>query len=513
MSPSNDHRRPRSVTSKLQESLVCLSAVVLAFLVVTCTSSDRDPAYDRGSTLVMAVPDVEAVKPDNWNLDFLTFLPLAKVDENGELEGHLARSWEHSADHREYTYHLRTDVRWDDGVPVTAHDVKFTLDLLGQVVTEYAGVKATIVDDSTVRIRAANPYYIDDISYFPRHLLEGLDPKRFWEWDFWTHPVGDGPYRYVRYVPQTLMEFEANPDYYGARPRIERVILKFVGGAGLTELLAGNVDIAETDLTQIPRVAKDPRFRIYVQGFPGGRGIYWKTDHPLFSDPSVRRALTLAINRPELLHLLNLPEELPITDGVFTWRQFRRGEWPEPLPYDPEQAGTLLDGAGWVDRDGDGVREKDGRPFRFSASVSSVQGYAQLAVYVQEFLRQAGVHMEIQSIEAASGWDQLKAGDFEALFMVVQSYPEAQQRDFGRGNRTGYQNPEAFAVIDSLLATADPDEEDRLYRRLTEIYRADMPFTRLIPWSSNWFVHRRVRGPSTHFLAMPDYYMEELWVD
>ena len=97
--------------------------------------------------------------------------------------------------------------------------------------------------------------------------------------------------------------------------------------------------------------------------------------------------------------------------------------------------------------------------------------------------------------------------------MVVQSYPEAQQRDFGRGNRTGYQNPEAFAVIDSLLATADPEEEDRLYRRLTEIYRADMPFTRLVPWSSNWFVHRRVRGPSTHFLAMPDYYMEELWVD
>jgi len=193
VNPLRDHSHPRSLTSKLLVPLVYLSAVVLAFLLVTCTSSDRDPALDRGSTQVMAVPDVEAVKPDNWNLDFLTFLPLAKVDEHGELEGHLARSWEHSPDYREYTYHLRTDVRWDDGVPVTAHDVKFTLDLLGQVVTEYAGVKATIVDDSTVRIRAANQYYIDDISYFPRHLLEGLDPKRFWEWEFWTHPVGNEP--------------------------------------------------------------------------------------------------------------------------------------------------------------------------------------------------------------------------------------------------------------------------------------------------------------------------------
>jgi len=474
----------------------------------------EDPASARGSTVVMAVPDVEAVKPDVWGLDFLTFLPLAKGNGLGELEGCLARSWEHSPDHREYTYHLRTDVRWDDGVPVTAHDVKFTLDLLGHPdVAQYPGIEATVVDDSTVRIRAPNPGYIDDISYFPRHLLEKLDPKRIWEWEFWTHPVGDGPYRFVRYVPETLMEFEANPDYYGARPGIERLILKFVGGAGLTELLAGNVDIAKAGLTQIPRIVKDPRFRIYTNGTPGARGIYWKTDHPLFSDPRVRRALTLALDRRELLQFLNLPEELPITDGVFTGRQFRRGEWPEPLPYDPEQARVLLDAAGWVDRDGNGIREKDGRPFRFTASVWPAQGYAQLAVYVQEFLRQVGVQMEIQSIDDASGWDRLRVGDFEALFMIVQPGPGAHQRDFGRGNRTGYQSPGAFAVIDSLQATADPEEQDRLYGRLTEIYRADMPFTRLIPSSSSWFVHRRVRAASTAFLAVPAYYMEELWLE
>ncbi len=503
-----------SVRVRFWRAVVAALCLLRLFVGVAACRRVEDPAYARGSTVVMAVPDVEAVKPDVSGLDFLTFLPLAKWNELGELEGRLARSWEHSPDHREYTYHLRTDVRWDDGVPVTAHDVKFTLNLLGHPdVAEYPGIDATVVDDSTVRIRAANPGYMDDISYFPRHLLEKLDPKRFWQWDFWMHPVGDGPYRFVRYVPETLMEFQANPDYYGARPRIERLILKFVGGAGLTELLAGNVDIAEADLTQIPRVTKDPRFRLHVQGHAGARGIYWKTDHPLFSDARVRRALTLAVNRRALLQLLNLPEELPITDGVFTGRQFRRGEWPQPLPYDPEQARVLLDAAGWKDLDGDGVREQDGLPFRFTASVWSVQGYPQLAVYVQEFLRQVGVHMEIQSIDDASGWDRLRDGDFEALFMIVQAGPWAQQRDFGRGNRTGYQNPEAFAVIHSLQATADPEEQDRLYRRLTEIYRADMPFTRLIPSSSNRFVHRRVRGPSTSSLAVPAYYMEKLWVE
>ncbi len=392
--------------------------------------------------------------------------------------------------------------------------MKFTLDLLGHPdVAEYSGIEATVVDDSTVRIRAANPAYMADITYFPRHLLEGLDPKRFWQWDFWTHPVGNGPYRFVRYVPQTLMELEANPNYYGASPRIERLILKFVGEAGLTEILAGNVDIAAGDLTQIPRIAKDPRFRLYVHGSPGGRGIYWKTDHPLFSDPKVRRALTLSVNRPELLGLLNLPDELPITDGVFTGRQFRRGEWPEPLPYDPEQARALLGVAGWVDRDGDGVREKNGRPFRFTATVRQGDGIPELAVYVQEFFRQVGVQMEMVVLEKPLMWDKLRDGDFEAMFMIVQSGVSAQLRDFGRANRLGYFNPEAFAVIDSLQVSADPGEIDRLYRRLTEIYRADMQVTRLIPWSTAWFVHRRVRGLSTPFRAEPDTYMEMLWVE
>lgn len=137
----------------------------------------------------------------------------------------------------------------------------------------------------------------------------------------------------------------------------------------------------------------------------------------------------------------------------------------------------------------------------------------QLAVYVQNFLRRVGVHMELQSIEAAAMWDRLKTGNFEAWMHVGQSFPEAQRRDFGRGNSTGYANPETFGVIDQLMATADPDEEDVLYRRLTEIYRANMPFTRLLPATGDWFVHRRVGGLSTPFRAMPDTYMEELWVE
>ena len=98
--------------------------------------------------------------------------------------------------------------------------------------------------------------------------------------------------------------------------------------------------------------------------------------------------------------------------------------------------------------------------------------------------------------------------------MNWQSPGEASlRRDFGRGNPIRYDNQEAFAIIDSLQATADPEELDALYRRLTEIFRADMPFTRLIPSFSIWFVHHRVRGLSQPFRVDPAPYMEELWLE
>jgi len=487
--------------------------LLLAAVALTgCRREAADPGLDRGATVVMAVPDARVLKPDEWDLDFLTFLPLATFNEHGELEGRLARSWEHSADFKEWTYHLRTDVRWDDGKPVTARDVKFTLDLLAKAVAEYSGISATIVDDSTVRIRTPRPDYIADIVYYPEHLLKSLDPGKFWEWDFWTHPVGNGPFRFVRYLPERLIEFEANPGYYKGKPRIQRLILKFVGGAGLTELLSGNVDIAKGEPSNIPLIANDPRFRIYRHLSWRSFDIYWKAGHPLFRDVRVRRALTHALDRRELLRAMNLPPDFPITDAVLSDRQIRRREWPEPLPYDPAQARTLFAAAGWVDRDDDGILDKDGRPFRFTASVRSGYGLDKLAVYVQAQLRRAGVQMEIQMFDDSVMWDKLRAGDFEAWMALV--HPTLSlRRDFGRGNPLGYANVQAFEVIDLLKQTADPDEQTRICRKLSDIFRADPPMVRLLPYSVDWFVHRRIRGLSTPFRASPDLYMEDLWVE
>jgi len=479
-----------------------------------CRRSD-DPAYARGNTLVVAVNSVQ--DQIETPLAFLRFPRLAAMDANEELEPRLAQSWEHSPDYREWIYHLRTDVRWDDGKLITAHDVKFTLDLLShpdvsdplQLLYE----SVTVLDDFTVRIRMGGiPYYQDDMTIYPKHVLEHLEPKKYYDWDFWLHPtVSAGPYRFVRYVPETMMEYEANPHYFRGKPKIERLVLKFVGKAGLTELLSGNVDLVlDGELAQIPFVEKDPRFRMYHHVYAGARAIYWKCDHPLFHDVRVRRALTLAIDRRTLLGVLNLPSDLPITDGLFTMRQFDRRQLPEPLPYDPVQSRALLEAAGWQERDGNGVREREGRPFRFTALVRGIQGYDRLAVYVQAQFRRVGVQMEVQVLDPAAVGARRAAGDFEAVFSLQQvgSHPQ----HFGRDNPNGYQNPEVVRLIDQAMATADPDELDRIYQALTEIFRADLPFTRLVPNTVTTFAHRRVRGLSTGCHSADDM-MEDLWLE
>ncbi len=495
-----------------------------AVIAVLGCGRDDDAVYDRNSTVTIADADgARFLNPDfDHPARFLLFLPLITYSENGELQGRLARSWEHSADYREWTIHLRSDVRWHDGMPVTAHDIKFTYELLTHPdVLElrpdlYEWI--TVHDDSTYTMRYPGPDDGPDswMVYYPKHLLEGLDIQNAYNWEFWTHPVGNGPYRFVRYLRDTVME-QANPDYYGGKPRIEHVLLKFVGGAGLTELLSGNVDaITYADPAQIPKLAGDPRFRVYYHrsGIEGvARAVYWQHAHPFLGDPRVRRALTLAVDRRELRQLLYLPESTPILDGVFTKRQLRRGKLPDPLPYDPTGARALLDAAGWHDGDGDGVRKREGREARFSAIVATLPQFREIAVYIQDQLQRVGVRMEIQAAEKIIVLERLRRGEFEAAVTFFVHEPHRLRQFLGAGSPLGYRNARVVELIDRAVLTGDPDETERIYRELSEIWRAEMPVTLFFPRVEAMFVHRRLRGLSSPWRANPTWHMADLWLE
>ncbi len=221
---------------------------MLALAAAGC-GRGADRASRRASTVTIGYSSgADTLVPDATNAERLVFLPLMTQNERGELEGRLAERWEHSADHHEWTYYLRPDIRWHDGVPVTAHDVAFSLELFTHPDVGIAAPgwfeSITVHDDHTiaVRCRVAARRYNVDVVHYPKHRLQHLDRAKLTQWDFWTNPIGNGPYRFVRYIPETMMEFEANSDYHRGTPRIERVVLKFAKEAALTDLMSGAVD-------------------------------------------------------------------------------------------------------------------------------------------------------------------------------------------------------------------------------------------------------------------------------
>ena len=353
---------------------------------------------------------------------------------------------------------------WHDGRPVTVDDVKFTIDLHARPDSPVYGLRTecTVHDPSTFTVRGINWTRTEADSYMsivPKHLLKDLDYQKWYEWDFWLRPVGNGPYRYLRYQPGTMVEMEANPDYYKGKPTIERVVLKFAGQAGLTELLSGNVDaITPANPTQLATLANDPRFRTFTKPSPWiSWVISWQSEHHLFRDRNVRRALSLAINRRELLQVLNLPSQFPLADGVYTRGQFQRGELPEPPRYDPAEARRLLDQAGWRARSGDGIRERGGYEFRFTALTLAEPGWAETALYVQDQFRDLGVRMDLQPVERFASWDRWKTGKFEAIITLffhdwfgLRRYFPPPQRS-GPGCRAGCVRARASSLPRDLV--------------------------------------------------------------
>jgi peptide/nickel transport system substrate-binding protein len=487
-------------------------------LVTAACAGESRRDQNELATLTVHVPDGDerVLGPLGSRQWFLVFLGLT-VDLDG-TENHqprLLERWEHSADFRDWTLHLREDVRWEDGAPVTAEDVEFSLELWthNEILYQSPTIEEmSVLDRHTLGVRFKESagsalFAFSWLPVVPKHLMDSLDIAEFFSWPFWVEPVGNGPYRYVRHVPKTATELEANPDYFGDPPGIPRVVLRY-GGNSLTELLSGNVDIADglTPL-DVVRLEEDERFRVYhkIQHHQGV-AIVWNHRNPMFADADVRRALTLAIDRRELLRVIGYPEGVPIFDVPVLTRHVRAGVVPDPLPFDSEAAAELLTRAGWVDADGDGVRERNGEEFRFTLAITANESTH--ATYVQDRLRRVGVRMEIATHERNVLMGSIRQSlDFDA---IIDWY--SYVRRFGSSPATGYSNPEVPRLVDLAISTVlDHAPHDGYMRDLWEVIGNEIPITYLHPRIRYSAAHRKVRGLENERLLYST--IEDLWID
>ncbi|MBI4544144.1 MAG: hypothetical protein HY703_02985 [Gemmatimonadetes bacterium] len=437
---------------------------------------------------------------------YALFTPLIAYDSALNVRPWLAQSWKLLGDSG-VDFRLRRDVHWHDGRPVTAEDVKFTFDLAKDPATASligsayltSVARAEVVDSYTVRFTFVAPHAqaLEDFWWapVPRHVLEGVPPGELRNAEFNRRPVGSGPFRVVEWRANDRVVLERNaafPEGLGGPANLERVVLRIVPEPAtlLTELMTGGVHV---DVPVEPDQAADIKVNrgLRLHAFPGRTVYYigWNNRRPPFTDAAVRRAMTLGINRLEIIQALLFGYGQVATGPIPPWSPFYAHE-VEPLPYDPEESARLLEGAGWVDRNGDGVREDaGGRPLRFTLLTSERPLNRAVAEVVQAQLRGVGVAVELRVLEFQTLLAQHRAREFDAVFanwvldnFQVASAPVAlfhsKLADVPRStNRSGVHNPRLDALMDQGAATSDPVRGRVIWAEFTQLLRQEQPFT------------------------------------
>jgi peptide/nickel transport system substrate-binding protein len=347
----------------------------------------------------------------------LIFNGLLKYDREVNLSGDLAEKWEASEDQLTIRFHLRRNVRWHDGKPCTGRDVEYTYKLYVDPATPtpYADTfmrikKLRLLDDYTVDVTYEAPYApaLDSWVYnkiLPRHLLEGTDVTAS---PLKREPVGTGPYRFKEWQTGEKIVLESNPDYFEGRPYLSRIVMRIIPDQAtmFLELEAGDLDHArlsslqfarQTDTAWFKKTFKKYRHSDFGYVYLGYNLQDWK-----FKDKRVRQALTTAVDRETIVKCVNLGfaqvAYTPYKPDCF-WHNSNVKKWP----YDPERAKKMLAEAGWEDTDGDGILDKDGRPFEFT--IITNQGNVErknACTMIQCYLKKVGIRVQIRVLEWAA---------------------------------------------------------------------------------------------------------------
>ncbi len=419
--------------------------------------------------------------------------------ETLELEPELAESYTISDDHLEYTFNLRRGVRFHDGTPMTAHDVAFAFERIKDPAVDAAHLRnyyrnverIEVIDDYTVKFVCTEPYWLTLVvtggtPAMPRHVFEkgefNSHPNN-------RHPIGTGPYKFVKWETGREIVLERNDDYWGDIPYLDRMVFKIVtdNTVALQLFKRGEIDVyRRMSAEQWVRQTKglEDRAHRLVYDESGYAYIGWNMRRPYFADKMVRRAMTMLIDRQTIIDTIRYGLGQIVT-GPFFINSPSYDHSIQPWPYDPAEAQRLLDEAGWIDHDNDGIRDKDGVPFSFEFLIPSESVISeQVATILKEDLKKVGINMSIRRLEWATFEQQVHEMKFDATTMSWGTPPDqdpfqvwhSSQIEKG-SNYVGFVNAEADELIETARREFDEQKRRALYHRLHAILHEEQPYT------------------------------------
>ena len=423
----------------------------------------------------------------------LIYNGLIRLDPQVVPQPDLALSWEFTSP-TTLVVKLRPGVVFHNGQPFTAEDVVYTYTTLidedfgsprRSLYTPITAVEA--VDDLTVRFDLAQPYapllqYLDK-GIVPHEAAAALGA------DFGDNPIGTGPFRLVSWEKGNRIELAANDDYYLGRPQIDRLDISIIpdNNVRLLALESGDLDFIHSPVPpqDLERLRNEGKLVVEQTTALGYTYLNLNTANPILADKRVRQALAYLSDRETISEVIFfgmdqpgqsflLPNTFYFSDDVTTY------------DFDPERANELLTEAGWVDTDGDGIRDKDGQPLQLSLTTNIDPNRQQILEFLQGEWAQAGIDASVRVYEWPSFIGDVIAGNYDIglIGWLLLTDPDRatflQFRSDGGSNYGSYANPEVDRLLAAGRSETDPDKRKDIYTKVAQIVTDDSPYIFLL---------------------------------
>ncbi len=404
---------------------------------------------------------------------------LVWIDENEDIQPALAESWEIASDGLSIVFRLRQDVKFHDGTPFNAEAVKFNYDRMldpafnsrNLAILQPIIASVDVVDAYTVRfnLKRVDVNFLAEASWSSK--MVSPEAVRLHGAEFAANPVGTGPFRFGSFEPDSHLELVRNDDYWGGRPYLDAVRVRFMpeASARIIELEAGTVDIVYAipakDVARLEAAA----IPIEKRNVPGFQMLALNLARAPTSELAVRKAIALAINRQVIIDQVLAGRAELSRAGVSRVSPFYHDDVPM-IQHDPAAAERLLDQAGWV-RGADGIRRRGGVALKAEIATSEHEERVLISQIVQEQLGRIGFQANVVTLEWGAYLAAMRAGNYDVSFWSLGGF--AHRSSDGSANMQSdthwnvsqiLHQPELAEIsrrIDEIIITAGKTVDDR----------------------------------------------------
>lgn len=463
--------------------------IAVAAVMALCGCGAGKETANAGNTLVYGSGDYTAINPalyEHGEINLLLFAGLTAHDAENNVVPGLAEKWSFDEATNTYQFQLREGLTFHDGEPLTAEDVKFTLEAVmnpdngSENASNFEDVESVeVIDDTHINIKldapnAAMPDYLA-IGILPKHILEGEDMTTA---AFNQNPVGAGPYRLVEWDMGQSITMEKFDDYYQGEPKIDTVVFKIVEDtdARALQLESGDLNFAQITPKAEKTFAANEDFRVYSMTTADYRGIMYNFNNELWkNNRELPAILSYAIDRQSII------DSVLLGHGQAAYSPLQMGDYGndaiERYDYDPAKAERLLEEAGWK-KGTDGIYEKNGTKLSFTIDCSQGdQVRIDMANICAQNLGDIGVDVKVET-PAEIDWEGQDA------FLIGWGSPfdpdDHTYKVFGTdkgANYNGYSNEEVDRLLTEARQTENTEIRKPLYADFQETLAADPAYT------------------------------------